>query len=191
MIIRNTVIVLLLHFTHLTFYFLGLHESISINTMLVGHTKFAPDWHFGVWKVKWRASDAETMQDIATTVRASSRSGHNIPHLVSDTESPVKFFDWRSHLEASFRNIKNITKYHHFFVSKDEPGVLHCKKYADSTEECFDLLKCAINKNAMPPLKTIPVLPLARQWYLYDHISKFFRSESAKDKTCHKPLISK
>ncbi|KAH3838429.1 hypothetical protein DPMN_111838 [Dreissena polymorpha] len=32
----------------------GLHEStsISINTMLAGHTKFAPDWHFGVWFVK-------------------------------------------------------------------------------------------------------------------------------------------
>ncbi|KAH3889933.1 hypothetical protein DPMN_014000 [Dreissena polymorpha] len=112
-------------------------------------------------------------------------------NLVCDMESPVKFFEWRSHHEAEFRNIKIITKYHHFFVSKDDPGVLHCKEYAGSTKECFDLLKCAINKNAMPPLKTIPVLPLARQWHLYDHISKFFRSESAKEKTCPKPLITK
>ncbi|KAH3708337.1 hypothetical protein DPMN_067785 [Dreissena polymorpha] len=63
--------------------------------------------------------------------------------------------------------------------------------YADSTEKYFDLLKCEINKNAMPPLKTIPVLPLARQWYLYDHTWKLFRSESAKEKTCPKPLIPK
>ncbi|KAH3812837.1 hypothetical protein DPMN_141278 [Dreissena polymorpha] len=103
--------------------------------MLAGHTRFAPDWYFGNRTVKWRASDAETMQDIATTVRSLSRSGHNIPHLVSDTESPVKFFDWRSHLEASFGNMTSITKYHHFFVFKDEPGVLHCKEYADSTDE--------------------------------------------------------
>ncbi|KAH3809537.1 hypothetical protein DPMN_137910 [Dreissena polymorpha] len=106
-------------------------------------------------------------------------------------ESPVEFFEWPSHHEAEFRNIKIITKYYHFFVSKDDPGVLHCKEYADSTKECFDLLKFAINKNAMPPLKTIPVLPLARQWHLYDHISKLFRSESAKEKTCPKPLIPK
>jgi len=29
----------------------GLHRSIEFNMMEAGHTKFSPDWHFGLWKV--------------------------------------------------------------------------------------------------------------------------------------------
>ncbi|XP_052268303.1 uncharacterized protein LOC127869685 [Dreissena polymorpha] len=28
----------------------GLHDSIEFSTMEAGHTKFSPDWHFGLWK---------------------------------------------------------------------------------------------------------------------------------------------
>ena len=34
--------------------------------MIAGHTKFDPDWHFGVWKVKWRNSRAENMHDVGS-----------------------------------------------------------------------------------------------------------------------------
>ncbi|XP_052237238.1 uncharacterized protein LOC127848687 isoform X2 [Dreissena polymorpha] len=30
----------------------GLHETMSLNCMITGHTKFAPDYHFGIWKLK-------------------------------------------------------------------------------------------------------------------------------------------
>ena len=29
----------------------GLHDSFEFSTMEAGHTKFSPDWHFGLWKV--------------------------------------------------------------------------------------------------------------------------------------------
>jgi hypothetical protein len=29
----------------------GLHNSVEFNCMEAGHTKFHPDWHFGLWKV--------------------------------------------------------------------------------------------------------------------------------------------
>lgn len=29
----------------------GLHDSIEFSMMEAGHTKFSPDWHFGLWKV--------------------------------------------------------------------------------------------------------------------------------------------
>ena len=47
--------------------------------MIAGHTKFAPDWHFGIWKVKWRDSDVETLAEVANSVRCSSRGGHTQP----------------------------------------------------------------------------------------------------------------
>ena len=29
----------------------GQHKSVEFSSMEVGHTKFHPDWHFGLWKV--------------------------------------------------------------------------------------------------------------------------------------------
>ncbi|KAH3827341.1 hypothetical protein DPMN_129274 [Dreissena polymorpha] len=31
----------------------GLHKIITLSFMLIRHTKFTPDWHFGIWKSKW------------------------------------------------------------------------------------------------------------------------------------------
>lgn len=67
--------------------------------MIVGHTKFDPDCHFGVWKLKWRNSRAESMNDIAETVQKSSKNGHNIPQLVDDQTKPVVFYDWKSYFQ--------------------------------------------------------------------------------------------
>ncbi|KAH3823434.1 hypothetical protein DPMN_125233 [Dreissena polymorpha] len=53
--------------------------------MSVGHTLFTPDWHFGIWKSKWRDFNAETFSDVAASVGLSLRTGHNIPQLVGDT----------------------------------------------------------------------------------------------------------
>lgn len=97
---------------------------VEYSMMVAGHTKFDPDWHFGVWKVKWRSSTAETMNEIAETVRHSSRRGHNIPQLVSDPQKPVKFSDWKSYLQRYFKPMKNIRGYHHFRVNADTPGVV-------------------------------------------------------------------
>lgn len=43
---------------------LGLHKKIEFSTMIAGHTKFEPDWHFGVWKLKWRNSNVETLTEV-------------------------------------------------------------------------------------------------------------------------------
>ena len=29
----------------------GIHKSVEFSMMEAGHTKFHPDWHFGLWKV--------------------------------------------------------------------------------------------------------------------------------------------
>ncbi|XP_062566358.1 uncharacterized protein LOC134228694 [Saccostrea cucullata] len=82
----------------------GLHATVEYSMMVAGHTKFDPDWNFGVRKVKWRSSTAETMNDIADTVRHSSRRGHNIPQLVSDPHTPVQFRDLKSYLQTLERH---------------------------------------------------------------------------------------
>uniref|UniRef100_A0A8W8JFQ8 Uncharacterized protein n=1 Tax=Magallana gigas TaxID=29159 RepID=A0A8W8JFQ8_MAGGI len=52
------------------------------------------DWHFGLWKVKWRHSTAETLDEVTEPVKRFSRNGRNIPQLINDTERHVSFYDW-------------------------------------------------------------------------------------------------
>lgn len=92
----------------------GRHHSVEFSTMEVGHTKFHPDWHFGVWKVKWRVSTVETMTELADSVSKSSRNGHNIPQVVNDQRYPVLFYDWSSFLKQFFKPIHQLKSYHHF-----------------------------------------------------------------------------
>jgi hypothetical protein len=44
---------------------IGLHDSVEYSLMEAGHTQFNPDWHFGLWKVKWRHTSVETLQEMA------------------------------------------------------------------------------------------------------------------------------
>jgi hypothetical protein len=54
------------------------------------------------------------MEDIARTVHASSRTAHNIPHIVDDPEKPVVFYDWASFLKELFKPVPNLLSYHLF-----------------------------------------------------------------------------
>ena len=81
--------------------------------MEAGHTKFNPDWHFGLWKVKWRHTSVETLQEMADSVTRSSKNGHNIPQLVDDDEKPVRFYDWASFLKKMLTPIPQLKSYHH------------------------------------------------------------------------------
>ncbi|CAC5400107.1 unnamed protein product [Mytilus coruscus] len=92
----------------------GLHKSIEHSMMIAGHTKFEPDWHFGVWKLHWRNSAAETLSEVAETVTRSSRNGHNIPQVVGNIQDPVMFYEWKPYLQQYFKTLKHITDYHHF-----------------------------------------------------------------------------
>ena len=92
----------------------GLHDSVDFSMMEAGHTKFNPDWHFGLWKVKWRHSTVETLDELAASVSKSSRNGHNIPQLVDDPAAPVLFYDWATFFKRIFKPIPSLKTYHHF-----------------------------------------------------------------------------
>ncbi|KAJ8313655.1 hypothetical protein KUTeg_008216 [Tegillarca granosa] len=49
----------------------GQHDSIPFSLMEAGHTKFHLDWHFGLWKVKWRTTTIETLKELADSVTKS------------------------------------------------------------------------------------------------------------------------
>ena len=67
----------------------GRQYNIEFSSMEAAHTKFSQDWYFGLWKMKWRHSTAETFEEVAASVCRYSRNGHNISQLVQDKERPV------------------------------------------------------------------------------------------------------
>ena len=50
----------------------GRHKSISLNFLITGHTKFAPDWCFGLLKQKLRKEPVSSLKEMEATVRHST-----------------------------------------------------------------------------------------------------------------------
>ena len=78
-------------------------------------------------------------------------------------------------------------------MKEGNPGIVTLKKYCDSEEEMFNILKRASSVDTTStPLEIKPTgLDAARQWYLYEQIRPFVQSNLAKDFTCPKPFIPK
>jgi len=58
----------------------GLHKEIRISFLPVGHTKFAPDWCFGLFKHHYRLSKIGCLDDIAEAVNYLAKP--NVSQLV-------------------------------------------------------------------------------------------------------------
>ena len=45
-------------------FWTDVHRTIEYFMMMTGHTKFEPDWHFGIWKMHWRDSNVEIITEV-------------------------------------------------------------------------------------------------------------------------------
>lgn len=69
----------------------GLHTKVTLSFLVVGHTKFAPDWCFGLVKRLYRRTKVGCLQDIAKVVDDSAIC--NVSQLVSDETCPYQRLD--------------------------------------------------------------------------------------------------
>ena len=78
----------------------GLLKEITISFLPVGHTKFAPDWCFGLFKQRFRQMKIDNLDDIASAVTTSSVV--NYPQLAGtlDGRCPVPTYNWSEHFEG-------------------------------------------------------------------------------------------
>ncbi len=100
----------------------GLHESITISFMLVGHTKFSPDWCFGLLKQKFRRTKIDCLDDLVKVVDTSANV--NEVQLVGNQmgESLVPMYDWVGLFGSRLKKVPLITRQHHFQFIKTSPG---------------------------------------------------------------------
>ena len=167
----------------------GFNEEVTISFLLVGHTKFAPDWGFGLFKRLYKRTKVGTINDIAEVVSKSASVNH--PQLVGsyDGTSFVNFYNWSSFFDDTTTQIKGITKMHHFRFSRHYPGYVFVKNASDEPEVKINILKNTTWKpsaDTLPSIINPPGLPLDRQHYLYNKIREFCPDE-VKDLVCPLP----
>ena len=172
----------------------GLHDEITLSFLLVGHTKFAPDWCFGLAKQCYRKTNVSSLDDIANTVSRSSFV--NVPQLVGDLDGTVYVpsYNWSNFFEDRMIKtaLKGISQLHHFRFSATHPGTVFVKTSSDGEERSIQLLKDPTWKptaSQLPPVIVPNGLLLERQWYLFDKIREFCSDES-KDLVCPKPKVA-
>lgn len=154
----------------------GLHNSCNYSFLVVGHTKFACDWCFGLLKQKIRKTFISSLFDLATAVDESTVTGVNVSQLcgLHDGTVLVNVYDWVSFLSKYFKKIANVKQFHHFRFNKETPGVVYYKQFSDSPELTFDVLKRDGALPASMPDEIVPPgLDLQRKMYLYKEIREF------------------
>ena len=167
-------------------------QDIEISFMISGHTKFAPDRHFGLLKKKYRAAEkVDTMHDVQRIVKESSPAGHNEAQCIRDPgtdEIYVKWYDWSKFFKDSFKHIPLITKYHHFRLSKAMPGQVRCSFAPDGEEHVLQIMKNLTVDSSLHPKEIHPDgLSRIRQQYLHHQITPLCSSLLAASISCPDP----
>ena len=108
----------------------GLHEEITLSFLLVGHTKFAPDWCFGLFKQVFRRTKVDCIEDIAKAVNVSAEV--NTFQLVGTQEGDaiVAAYSWDKFFSAYFSKLVGIKKFQHFrFRHRVHLASDRCQRY--------------------------------------------------------------
>ena len=158
----------------------GLHHTIMISFMVVGHTKFAPDSCFGLLKRSFRKTEVSSLSDLEEIVLSSSvvNECQLVGSQTGNVIVPVR--DWADFLSPKFRWLIGIKKYHHFQFSTSFPSVVKLKVHSGG-EEQQSLLKdptWTLAATDLPPVIQPTGLSLERQqYYLFEKIRDFCRED--------------
>ena len=166
--------------------------------MLPYHTRFGPDWCFGLIKIKYKHSYVSAISQLAEVVLTSTTKSINIPQLISEPcsdNSLVPVRTWKVFLEACFRKIPNLTKYHHFRLSSSEPGKVFIREFQSSAEFGITIIKDQEKLQSAltidPEIIRPPGLSAERAWYLYENVRQHCNGDVHKDSTCPNPSVPK
>lgn len=93
---------------------MGLHRSITLNFLIAGHTKFAPDWCFGLLKRAFKRHVVPSQSVLEKVVHDSSTV--NIAQVVGreDGTIQVPVCDWHTFFAGSCKPVPGIKVYQHF-----------------------------------------------------------------------------
>ncbi len=97
------------------------------------------------------------------------------------------------HLFSS-NSVPNILKYHRIYVDAKKPGIVMLRQDVSSADSMENILKVdhqSVLDGGMPQLTCIKGLDAQRQWYLFEQIRPFCKSNLTADFTCPQPSFPK
>ena len=164
----------------------GIHRNITMSFMLVGHTKFAPDWCFGLFKQKYRRTFVSCLEDVVDAVNMSADA--NVAQLVGTQsgEPIVSMYDWATFLGHHFRNVPHLKLHHHFTFTSELPGKVEFSDTASSSYQILTDSDWYPDVNILPRVISPNGLSHDRKKYLFTQIHEFCRP-GTEDLTCPQP----
>ena len=102
----------------------GLNKKITLSFLIVGHTKFSPDWCFGLFKQTYRRTKIGCLDDIVRVVESSAVVNHAQLVGTQDVQVIVPTYDWASFFDKPFRQkaLTGIKSMHHLTFTSNSPG---------------------------------------------------------------------
>ena len=117
----------------------SIHTVISLYA--VGHTKFAPDHHFGPIKKNYQRTRGYSSTD--HVVETSSTCGANEAQLLHDSNghAQVHFYNWAEFLKQYYKTIPSINKYNTFIVEQDQPFKIILNQHPRAEKETLTMAR--------------------------------------------------
>lgn len=172
----------------------GLNKKITLSFLIVGHTKFSPDWCFGLLKQAYRRTKINCLDDIVRVVETSAVVNHAQPVGTQDGRVLVPTYDWAKFFDKPFRQkaLSGIKSMHHLTFSEDLPGTALVKDSVTSPEREINLLQdrsWTPTSSDLPSIIAPPGLSLERRQYLFDKIREFCPPD-CQDLVCPDPKLA-
>ena len=167
----------------------GLHSEITLSFMVPGHTKFSPDWCFGLLKKRYRRTKVGGLSDLVRVVNESAAVNIAQPTALEDGSVVVKTYNWQDYFATYCTKVAGIKKLHHLRFDSAHPGYIFVKEKSGSPEVKRCILKdktWSPTVEQLPPVLTPSGLSLQRQWYLYEKIREYC-PDNFQDITCPRP----
>ena len=175
-------------------------ESIDMQFLVKGHTKFSPDGGFGMIKRQYCRANIFTIQQVAQAVQDSTATTQRNTARIVEQDT---FGDWKTALRQYFLPFKGIADCAAFrFHSTYALGELQVQEYGDDTWRSVRLLHpqcCPHTLLTDPaflrlaerlPSLNVPTIPTKKQWDLYEKVRPYV-PEEYQDVICPYPSVSK
>ena len=114
----------------------GLNNHIAVSFLIVGYTKFALDWCFGLLKRAFQCTRVGCLDDIVRVVEVSAEVNHAQLVGAQDGTVIVPMYDWAGFFDPYFKQaaFKGIKMLHHMRFSNMHHGKAFVKNNVDSQE---------------------------------------------------------
>ncbi len=112
----------------------GLNNRIEISFLLVGLTKFVPDWCFGLFKQRFRRTKVGCLADIVKVVNESAVVNHAQLVGTEDGTVIVPQYDWAEYFDTFFKR-QAFKGLHHLVFSTSTPGCAMVREMTDSQDK--------------------------------------------------------